>query len=144
MECFVCKKHRDLDKDLELFFSGFEEFVVSHAPDRTQNGKNFIGSLIVEPKRHVKNWAALSEDESAKVGLLIRRVNECLYRHPKVEHVYTWVFGDAVEHLHIWVVPRYIGTKKAYWGVKFAESPDAPLGGLPQMKKFIAELREIC
>ncbi len=143
MSCFVCEKHQNIDIDLQLFFSGYDEFVVSHAPDKTQDAKNFIGALIVEPKKHIKNWVELSESESAKLGTLLKRVNECLYKHPKVEHVYTWVFGDAVDHFHIWVVPRYIGTEKAYWGVRFADSPNAPLGGLPQMKEFLGELKEL-
>lgn len=48
-----------------------------------------------------------------------------------------------MEHFHIWVVPRYIGTSKEYWGVKFSEFPDAPIGGFHEMKSFIDELKKL-
>ncbi|MDF4259463.1 hypothetical protein P7M41_24145 [Vibrio parahaemolyticus] len=142
MSCFVCDKHRNLD--LELKFEGFDDFVVSHSPDRTEDDSNFIGALIVEPRVHVKNWAELNDEQSALLGILLQKVNRLLLSSPKVEHVYTWVFGDAVEHFHVWVIPRYIGTPKEYWGVKSAEAPTAPLGGKYEMRGFISYLKSLC
>ena len=52
-----------------------------------------------------------------------------LYSHIEIEHVYTWVFGDAVEHMHVWIMPRYIDTPREYWGTRVTEWPDAPIGG---------------
>ncbi|WP_217495104.1 HIT family protein [Vibrio sonorensis] len=142
MNCFVCHKHQTQHQGLVLPFDDFPDFVVAHAPDRTEDQSNYIGALIIEPKRHLKNWAELSDNESTQLGLLMRAVNRILYQQSDIAHVYNWVFGDAVEHFHIWLVPRYQDTEQAYWGVKFSEAPNAPKGGETEMIAFITKLKE--
>ncbi|GHB30837.1 hypothetical protein GCM10007094_19090 [Pseudovibrio japonicus] len=142
-DCFVCKKHKTLTPDLALNFKAYDEFVVAHAPDRTEDASNLIGALIIEPRIHVQNWSELSPRQAAQLGTLIGDVTGLLYAHPHIEHVYTWVFGDAVEHLHIWLMPRYKGTPREYWGIKVTQWPDAPKGGHTEMTQFVSRLKAL-
>ncbi len=142
-DCFVCTKHKTLPPNLALSFEAYGDFVVAHAPDRTKDGTNLIGSLIIEPRTHVQNWSELGPNQAAQLGALIGEVTGLLYAHPQIEHVYTWVFGDAVAHLHIWLMPRYKGTPKEYWGTKVTEWPNAPKGGHLEMAQFISKLKDL-
>lgn len=54
---FRMRKHKNLNLNLELVFDGIEDFVISHALVRTSDESNFIGSLIVEPRKYINNWS---------------------------------------------------------------------------------------
>lgn len=142
-DCFVCDKHLDDSDDLFIDFEEFDKFKVGHAPDRAGTLEVYLGALIVEPLRHVENWADLYEEEALQLGLLIKEVHRLLFKDDSIEHVYTWVFGDAVQHMHVWLVPRYVGTPKEYWGVRLDEWPGAPKGGLKEIKEKVLYLRSV-
>lgn len=110
MDCFVCEKHKSMNEELILEMTAYNNFIVGHCPDKAGTGEIYLGVLIVEPKRHVKSWADLVEEECKELGLLLKDLNRIMYRSKNIDHVYTWIFGDAVEHMHIWLFPRYSGT----------------------------------
>ena len=83
----------------------------------------YLGSLMVEPKRHISGLAELTDEEAQNVGLLIARLSRALKTSEGAEHVYMFVLGHAVPHLHIWIVPRYSGTPREYWGMRVDEWP---------------------
>ena len=56
------------------------------------------------------------------------------------EHVYSFVFGDGLAHLHVVLAPRYPGTPREYWGVRLREWPDAPRLDEPGMRSLVASL----
>ena len=141
--CFICEKHANNDSDLFINFDQFNDFKVGHVPDRSGTGEVYLGALLIEPIRHVENWSELSEEEAIQLGGLIKEVHKLLYQDNSVEHVYTWVFGDAVNHMHIWLVPRYTGTPREYWGVKLDEWHAAPKGGSDEIKRKVAFLRSL-
>jgi diadenosine tetraphosphate (Ap4A) HIT family hydrolase len=139
--CFVCDKHLEDFDELFIDFEEFDQFKVGHAPDRSGTSEVYLGALIIEPIRHVEHWGELFEEESIQLGLLIKEVLKLLLNDENVEHIYTWVFGDALEHMHIWIVPRYVNTPKEFWGVKLDEWPDAPKGGALKIKEKVLYLR---
>jgi histidine triad (HIT) family protein len=110
IDCYICRKHRGeklvpggaIYKD-ELVYAG-------HAAIPEGQATAYLGSLLVEPKRHVAGWAELTDVEAKRVGLVIARLSRALKASEGVEHIYVFVLGHAVPHLHIWVVPRYPGT----------------------------------
>jgi len=59
----------------------------------------------------------------------------------EAEHVYSFVFGDGLAHLHVVLAPRYAGTPREYWGVRLREWPDAPRVGEDEMWSLVARLR---
>jgi len=97
----------------------------------------YLGSLLVEPNRHVPGLGDLTDAEAQRVGLLVARLGRALMKSEGAEHIYSFVFGHHVPHLHVWVVPRYPGTPREYWGTRLDEWPAAPRGG-PQ------EIADLC
>jgi diadenosine tetraphosphate (Ap4A) HIT family hydrolase len=57
-------------------------------------------------------------------------------------HIYSFVMGDHVPHLHVHLVPRYPGTPREYWGVRVSEWPNAPRGGVGEIDAVCGRLRE--
>ena len=88
----------------------------------------YLGYLMVEPKRHVSGLAELTAQEAQALGLLISRLSRALKESEGAEHVYAFVLGDRVPHLHVHLAPRYPGAPPEYWGVHVDEWPEAPRG----------------
>ena len=116
---------------------------VGHAQIREGQTTAYLGYLMVEPKRHVQGLADLTDKEAQTLGLMVSRLSRALKTSERAEHIYTFVLGDHVSHLHIHVVPRYPGAPREYWGVRVDEWPDAPHGGPQEMIALCTRLREI-
>jgi diadenosine tetraphosphate (Ap4A) HIT family hydrolase len=136
-DCFVCRKHKSLEfvpggpiYEDDLVFSG-------HSWSMSEQETTYLGGFIVEPKRHVPTWAELNDEEAETIGIVIRNVSRALKKGANAEHVYVFVLGHHVPHLHVWVVPRYPDTPREFWGLDLFEWPDRPTGGQ-------AEVDEIC
>lgn len=56
------------------------------------------------------------------------------------EHVYAFVLGDRVPHLHVHLIVRHPGAPKEYWGVRVDEWPDAPKGDEAEIAGLVARL----
>jgi histidine triad (HIT) family protein len=103
----------------------------SPEPDRPRTGATSLPSRC-----------ALTDPEAAALGLLVNRMARALKEVAEAEHVYSFVFGDGVAHLHVVLAPRYAGTPRQYWGVRLAEWPGAPRVGEPEMRTLVARLRD--
>lgn len=143
--CFVCRKHRDIDR---LAPGGSlvsdAHVVVSHLPLRTPAGEAtslYRGHFFVEPRRHVGELGELTPDEAASFGRLTAAVSASL-RRAGAEHVYAAVIGHGVEHLHLHLIPRYPGTPREYRWTRLDEWPDTPRGDAREIAAFVARLRE--
>ena len=139
--CFVCRKHRG-----EIAVPGgaiYEDdlLYVGHVQVRDDQATAYLGHLLVEPKRHASGLADLTDDEAAALGLLVARVSRALEERVGAEHVYGFVLGDAVPHLHVHVVPRYPGAPREFWGVRVDDWPEAPRGGPEAISALCADLR---
>lgn len=66
----------------------------------------FKGFLIICPVRHVDRVGALTDEEQAVFGLLLKDVVTAVSRVLKPEKVYVCSFGEQVEHVHWYVIPR--------------------------------------
>ncbi len=44
-------------------------------------------------------------------------------------------------HIHVWVVPRYPGTPREYWGMRVDEWPEAPRGGAEEVAALCERVR---
>ena len=140
-DCFICRKHRGavsvpggaVYQD-DLLYAG-------HASIPPGEGTAYLGSLLVEPRRHVPGLADLTDAEAQRLGLLITRLSRALIASEGAEHVYLFVFGHHVSHLHVWVVPRYPGTPREYWGTRVDEWPDAPRGGPSEIADLCERIR---
>ena len=126
--CLVCQKHRG-----EVIVPGgivYQDDLVCVSHSLMPEGQNraYLGIYFVEPRRHATGWADLTDAEAKRMGLLIQRVSYALKESEGADHIYTFAFGHDVDHLHIWVVPRYPGTPREFWGTAVTDWPEAPRG----------------
>jgi diadenosine tetraphosphate (Ap4A) HIT family hydrolase len=134
-DCYVCRKHLGEIVIPGGAVYGDEHLYIGHAfiPKRPEGSQGettaYLGAMLVEPKRHVPGLADLTEIEAQRVGVLINRLSRALMESEGAEHVYLFALGHQACHLHIWVVPRYPGTPREYWGTRVDEWPEAPRGG---------------
>ncbi len=140
-DCFICRKHRG-----EVSIPGgpiYEDELVyaGHAQIREGQSTAYLGYLMVEPRRHAEGLPELTDAEAQALGLLVARLSRALKIGEQAEHVYAFVLGDLVKHVHAHVVPRYAGAPREYWGVRVDEWPDAPRGGPAEMAALCARLR---
>ena len=141
--CLICRKHDGLEivpggaiYENELFYSG-------HSWSAEDKTTPYLGSFIVEPKRHIPTWAELNDLEAKDIGRIIRDVSKGLKKGFGAEHVYVFVIGHHIPHLHVWIVPRYPGTPREYWGMELFAWPERPLGDAAAVEKVCGEMRSL-
>jgi diadenosine tetraphosphate (Ap4A) HIT family hydrolase len=140
-DCFVCQKLRgDIQIPEEVIYQD-EMVYACHAFNPESTSLPYLGHLIVQPKRHVPGLAELTDDEAQQLSLLITRLSRALKASENAEHVYLFVLGHHVAHLHYHVVPRYPGTPREYWGLHMDEWPQAPKGDTQAIADLGARIR---
>lgn len=138
-ECFICQKHRR-----EINIPGgaiYEDHLVYAGHIRADDGPTYLGYLMAELKRHAPGLAEQTNEEAQALGLLVARLSRALKTSEGAEHVYLFVFGDHVPHLHMHLVPRHPGTPRTYWGNRIDEWPDAPRGDAVEVAAVCERLR---
>ena len=140
-ECPVCRKHKG-----EVAIAGgviFENdlLYISHAQRWGDETDHYLGHVFVEPKRHVAEIADLTDEEAQAIGLFTSKVAKALLRTQSMEHIYTFVLGDGVPHVHVHVIGRYVGAPREYWGPKVDEWPQAPKGNDAEITQVAERIR---
>jgi diadenosine tetraphosphate (Ap4A) HIT family hydrolase len=105
--CFICRKHRG-----EVLLPGGaiaqdDVVYVGHAPIRPGQSAAYLGYLMVEPRRHAPGLEDLDDHEAHVLGSWMARLSRALVATERADHVYAFVIGDAVPHVHVHVVARY-------------------------------------
>jgi histidine triad (HIT) family protein len=65
----------------------------------------------------VPGFGDLTRPEAERVGWVASRLAAALRTAEGAEHVYLFVLGAHVAHLHLWLVPRYPGTPREFQGL---------------------------
>ncbi len=58
------------------------------------------------------------------------------------ECIYTAVLGHHVEHLHVWLFPRYPGTPPELWGTDVFKWRDAPKANGSEIEALCQHIRD--
>jgi histidine triad (HIT) family protein len=140
-DCLICRKHRS-----EFPAPGgaiFQDELVyaSHAHLSESQNQIYLGWLVVETRRHIPGLGDLNDQEAQATGLLIGRLSRALKAIQDAEHVYLFVLGHGVPHLHIHLLPRYPDTPRKYWGTNIDEWPEAPQGDRLDIEELCMRLR---
>jgi diadenosine tetraphosphate (Ap4A) HIT family hydrolase len=140
-DCLICRKQRG-----DFYVPGgpiySDELVYcSHALLGQSQPDVYLGWLTVETRRHTPGLADLTDNEGRAVGLWIARLSRALQAVTNAEHVYAFVLGHGVPHLHLHLLTRYPGTPREYWGVRIDEWPEAPRGDAQQVSALCDRLR---
>jgi diadenosine tetraphosphate (Ap4A) HIT family hydrolase len=65
------------------------------------------GWLILKTRRHVEHLGELTLDEASALGPLVQRFSGAVQRALAAERVYVCSFGELVNHVHFYILPRY-------------------------------------
>ena len=118
--CFICRKHKGQEASPP---SGYiyedEHWMICHAPAKLGP----LGTLFIESKRHFLDYAEMTDEESASLGNVMRRIYDKLKLLTDAERIYQVTLIDGVPHFHSWLVPhRKQDTDK---GIKFLTRDDS-------------------
>lgn len=141
-DCFVCRKHQGLENVPGGAIFENELIYISHAQLWGKEEKHYMGHIFVEPKRHAPLLSDLMKEEAEAIGYYTSIVAKALVAILEVEHVYSFVIGDRIPHVHVHVIGRYPGAPREYWGVKVDEWPDAPQGTHEEIETVAESIKE--
>jgi diadenosine tetraphosphate (Ap4A) HIT family hydrolase len=85
------------------------------------------GFLILKPRRHVEHIALLTAEEMAAFGPLLRNTCRALAHVLHPAKIYASSFGEAVSHVHFYILPRYPRT------------PEMPANGIEVLNRLFRE-----
>ena len=74
--------------------------------------------------------------------MAIAQLARSLHGTLDIERVYTAVIGHHVPHLHVHVLPRYVGTPPELGWMESREWEGAPRGGAPEIAELVGRLRD--
>jgi len=101
--CFICRKHNGQEAvPPGGYIYEDEHWMVCHAP--AEMGP--LGTLFIESKRHFLDFAEMTDEESASLGNVMRKIYQALKAHTNAERIYQVTLIDGVPHFHSWLVPR--------------------------------------
>jgi len=139
-DCFVCRKHRG-EEPVPGGAIYEDDLVYASHKAPPPDGRAYLGWCFVEPCRHASGLADLTDAEAQAIGWLVARLSRALKAELNAEHVYAFVIGDRVPHLHVHLIPRHPGAPREYWGVRVDEWPEAPQGNEAEIAALVARLR---
>ena len=139
--CLICDKHKGIFRVPGGSIYEDEFIYTSHAHFDKDRERIYLGWLVLETRRHIPGLAEMNEMEAQRLGLYISRLSQALKVVQRAEHVYMFVIGHGVPHLHVHLLPRYPGTPREYWGVNIDEWPEAPQGRLKDIEKICTLLK---
>ena len=139
-DCFICRKHRGEEPLPGGLIYSDRLLFASHAALQ-KGGKVYLGWCVIEPVRHVEGLGDLTDAEAEALGRLAARLSRTLKEELQAEHIYAFVLGHHVPHLHLHLIARYAGTPREYWGVNIDEWPDAPKGDEVKISALVGRLR---
>jgi diadenosine tetraphosphate (Ap4A) HIT family hydrolase len=140
-DCLVCRKHRGLAPAPGGAIYADDLIFISHAAPFGNESDHYLGHVFIEPRRHAPGLGDLTAAEAQALGLHASRVARALKATEGAEHVYAFVLGDHVPHVHLHLLARYPGAPREYWGTRVDEWPGAPRGQEAAIAAVAARLR---
>jgi diadenosine tetraphosphate (Ap4A) HIT family hydrolase len=101
--CFICRKHKGEEATPPGGYIYEDEYwMICHAPGKLGP----LGTLFIESKRHFLDYAEMTEEESATLGNVMKRIYGTLKKQTDAERIYQVTLMDGVPHFHSWLVPH--------------------------------------
>ena len=101
--CFLCRKHigQEIAPPSGYIYED-EYWMVCHA----QPHMGPLGTLFIESRRHFLDYAEMTDEESASLGNIMRKVYAALRIQTEAERIYQVTLLEGIPHFHSWLVPR--------------------------------------
>ena len=118
--CFICRKHSGQEAAPPGgYIYEDEHWKVCHAPGKLGP----LGTLFIESKRHFLDYSEMTDEESASLGNVMRKIYRALRIYTDAERIYQVTLMEGVPHFHSWLVPhRREDTER---GMKFLARDDS-------------------
>jgi len=101
--CFICRKHNGQEATPPGgYIYEDEHWMIYHAPAKLGP----LGTLFIESKRHFLDYAEMTDEESASLGDVMKKIYSALRLHTEAERIYQVTLTEGVPHFHSWLVPR--------------------------------------
>ena len=118
--CFICRKHNGQEAvPPGGYIYEDEHWMVCHAPGKLGP----LGTLFIESRRHFLDYADMTNEESASLGHVMRKIYRALRLHTEADRIYQVTLIEGVPHFHTWLVPRH--REDAEKGMKFLARDDS-------------------
>jgi len=118
--CFICRKHNGQEATPPGgYIYEDDHWMVCHAPGKLGP----LGTLFIESKRHFLDYSEMTDEESASLGNVMRKIYHALRTHTDAERIYQVTLMEGVPHFHSWLVPR--GKDVAERSLKFLARDDS-------------------
>jgi len=137
-KCLICNKHKE---SADIVFR--DDIVsISHLIQHPDKSDNYLGYYMVESNRHFRGMYDATDKEMESIGRILKHLSQSLMRVLDAEHVYAFIIGEGLEHFHIHVVARYRNAPREYWGPSVDDWPDAPRGGIQEIRDMNKRMRK--
>lgn len=101
--CFLCRKHNGQEAAPPGgYIYQDDRWMVCHAPA----SKGPLGTLFIESKRHVLDFAEFDDAEVISFGALAKKIYAALRPLAGAERIYQVSMMEGVPHFHAWILPR--------------------------------------
>jgi diadenosine tetraphosphate (Ap4A) HIT family hydrolase len=118
--CFICRKHMGQEAAPPGgYIYEDEQWMICHAPVKLGP----LGTLFIESKRHFLDYAEMTDDESASLGNVLRKICQELKIQTGAERIYQVTLMEGVPHFHSWLVPHQ--KEDSDRGMKFLARDDS-------------------
>ncbi|WP_413381996.1 HIT family protein [Alkalihalobacillus sp. 1P02AB] len=139
-DCFICSKHKGIIETSGITIYEDEFVFVGHIDQKEQ--PHYLGHLMIDLKRHAPTLGHMTSEEAKAFGVAIARVSKALLESENAEHIYSYVAGNALPHLHLHLVPRYPNTPQQFWGpMAVYDWEKAPFGDTDAVKKLCQRIK---
>jgi diadenosine tetraphosphate (Ap4A) HIT family hydrolase len=102
-DCFICRKQRGQEASPPGGYIYEDAYwMVCHAPI----DKGPLGTLFIESKRHILDFADFNDQEVRSFGELARKIYETLRLRTGAYRIYQLSMMEGMPHFHAWIVPR--------------------------------------
>ncbi len=119
-DCFICRKHQGQEAEPPGgYLYENEHWMVCHAPGKLGP----LGPLFIESKRHFLDYAGMTDEESASLGRVMKKIYSSVLLHTQAERIYQLTTIEGVPHFHSWLVPRRKDVPER--GLKFLARDDS-------------------
>jgi diadenosine tetraphosphate (Ap4A) HIT family hydrolase len=101
--CFICRKQKGQEPPPPggYVYEG-DHWMVCHAPA----SKGPLGTLFIESKRHILDFAEFDDAEVSSFGTLARKIYAALRALTNAERIYQLSMMEGIPHFHAWILPR--------------------------------------
>jgi diadenosine tetraphosphate (Ap4A) HIT family hydrolase len=100
--CIACDVHRGATRPPGGTVYEDDLWVADHGLTRLVRGY-----LVLKPRRHVHEFADLTDEEALAFGFAARTVLAAMRSALGPERIYICSFAETVHHLHFHLLPRY-------------------------------------